>query len=317
MQFHTYSPPQLLAPFVDYFWSVSLPDRQTSAAPTPKPERYLPGGIPELVITLAGEGIRESSPDRPDRIECVPRMLLRGGYSQWYRAVGSATMCLGVQFKPGGAAPFLPLPANEIANAGVDLETLWGRRAVELYERLLEARTNAARVRLLAHAMIAQALSPQPLMRRDSHPLTHHPAVAYALQTFHTSPHPQTIGELVEQIGFSHRYFNALFRAEVGLSPKQYHNVHRFFAVLRAIQNEQSIAWTDIALAYGYYDQAHLVNDFRFFAGMSPTVYLRSRIEGFISIVRDVNDVRDGSNESANSASSNPGGATSAVTLRG
>lgn len=244
-----------------------------------------------MVITLDGEGIRESNPDHPDRIERVPRMLLRGGYSQWYRAVGSATMCLGVQFKPGGAAPFLSLPADELANACVDLETLWGRRAVELYERLHEAQTPTAQVHLLAHTMIIQALSPQPLMSKSGHPLTHHPAVAFALQTFHASPHTQTIGQLVEQIGFSHRYFNALFRAEVGLSPKQYHNVHRFYSVLHAIRNEQAIAWTDIALAHGYYDQAHLVNDFRLFAGMSPTVYLRNRIEGFVSIVHDVSNV--------------------------
>ncbi|HEU5348467.1 MAG TPA: DUF6597 domain-containing transcriptional factor, partial [Ktedonobacterales bacterium] len=173
MQFYMYPPPPPLAPFVDFFWYLSYPTRQSSAAHTLTPQRYLPGGMPELVITLDGEGIREFSPHYLYRAERVPRMLLRGGYSQWYRAGGSATTCLGAQFKSGGAAPFLPLPAGEIANAYVDLEELWGRRAVELYERLLEARTPVAQVRLLAQTMTAQALSPQPLISKAGHPLMH------------------------------------------------------------------------------------------------------------------------------------------------
>jgi len=41
-----------------------------------------------------------------------------------------------VHFRPGGAFPFLGLPAGELADAHLDLETLWGRRsAVELRER--------------------------------------------------------------------------------------------------------------------------------------------------------------------------------------
>jgi hypothetical protein len=43
---------------------------------------------------------------------------------------------MGVHFKPGGAFPFLGIPAGELADTHVDLETLWVRSAVELRERL-------------------------------------------------------------------------------------------------------------------------------------------------------------------------------------
>ncbi|HEU4507459.1 MAG TPA: hypothetical protein VFR78_04420 [Pyrinomonadaceae bacterium] len=41
--------------------------------------------------------------------------------------------------KPGGAFPFPRLPASDLADTHVDLETIWGRSAAELRERLCEA----------------------------------------------------------------------------------------------------------------------------------------------------------------------------------
>ena len=46
----------------------------------------------------------------------------------------------GVAFKPGGAVPFMRVPAHETSDADIPVETLWGRRrAAALRERLLES----------------------------------------------------------------------------------------------------------------------------------------------------------------------------------
>jgi len=39
------------------------------------------------------------------------------------------------------------------------------------------------------------------------------------------------------------------------------------------VHRERSPDWTAIALDCGYYDQSHLIRDFREFAGMSPEQY--------------------------------------------
>jgi hypothetical protein len=62
------------------------------------------------------------------------------------------------------------LPAGELHNAHVSLDMLWGAKAVELRERLLEVKTPEAKFRILEQALLAHA----------SRSLTRHPAVAFA-----------------------------------------------------------------------------------------------------------------------------------------
>jgi AraC-like DNA-binding protein len=46
--------------------------------------------------------------------------------------------------------------------------------------------------------------------------------------------------------------------------------------VLRQITKGEPVDWADLALAGGYCDQAHLINEFRGFSGISPSAYLAS-----------------------------------------
>ena len=60
---------------------------------------------------------------------------------------------------------------------------------------------------------------------------------------------------------------------EVGVGPKLLCRLLRFQQVFRAV--DQNVAeWAGIAFECGYYDQAHLINDFRQFAQQTPAVLL-------------------------------------------
>jgi AraC-like DNA-binding protein len=61
------------------------------------------------------------------------------------------------------------------------------------------------------------------------------------------------------------------------MSPKRFSRLRRFLDVARRAGGRDRVDWTEVALAHGYYDQAHLVNDFREFAGVSPATYLPLR----------------------------------------
>jgi len=62
------------------------------------------------------------------------------------------------------------------------------------------------------------------------------------------------------------------------VSPKLYARITRFEAALDSRARSSGKSWTDIAHAFGYYDQMHLIHDFERFSGETPG-YLLTEVE--------------------------------------
>ena len=54
--------------------------------------------------------------------------------------------------------------------------------------------------------------------------------------------------------------------------------MQRFGDVLKKLEDLTDPDWTDLALACGYFDQAHFNHDFRAFSGINPSTNLRRRV---------------------------------------
>ena len=178
-------------------------------------------------------------------------------------------MSPGVAFRPGGTMAFFGLPACEMRDTAIPLEFLWGRpRAAELRQRLLEAPTAAARLDALERTML-DAWNSARL----------HPAVSFALSEFERRPDVVRISEVADGAGLSTKRFIEHFKASVGVAPKRYCRILRFQRSLAQAEAGRRVEWTRIALASGYFDQAHFIHDFRAFAGITPTGYEAGRTQ--------------------------------------
>lgn len=283
MIFHARVPRPPLSNFVALFWLRESGDKSSDAVPLlSSPERVLPDGAMELIIPLGQSGALPvfGRGSEMARAGSVRGGALYGAHSEFFTIdPAGQSAILGVHFRPGGAFPFLGgVPAGDVQNAVVPLDALWGAGpAGQLREQLLEAEAPHARFDVLERFLLAQTVRP----RREPHS-----AVAYALQTFTdtATARPQSVAAVAGQVGLSPRRFIRVFEDEVGLTPKRFSRVRRFQDVLRHVERGQAPAgptWASVALACGYYDQAHFANDFRAFCGLSPTEYLARRGERF------------------------------------
>jgi AraC-like DNA-binding protein len=224
----------------------------------------------ELVVNLRDDEIRGYHPSDPGRRRRLSGAIIagpQGGYVEMDPSPHASVV--GVHFRPGGAFPFLGVPAGELADTAVDLDALWGRVAVELRERLCEAATPAERFALLERALAA---------RLDGPP-ERHGAVPVALDAFGQSRPGVRIRDVARRVGLSQRRFIQVFVAEVGLTPKLYSRVQRFQRARASVRMTPAPDWAQVAVACGYFDQSHLIRDFRSFAGLTPEEYLSPRSE--------------------------------------
>jgi AraC-like DNA-binding protein len=260
MQYVCRRPGPLLEAFVDYFWLLS-------DAPSHARELILPSGTNELVVNVVDDEIRIHRPASLVGSIRYSGAVVSGAYHQPF-AIDAAqhASVVGVHFKPGGAFPFLGAPPGEVADRHVDLEDVWGRDAAELRERLCMAGSAPERLHLVEQALARQ-------LRR---PLERHPAVRSALDAF-ARGYGGSMRELARRTGLSQRRFIQLFTGEVGMTPKVYQRVRRFRRMLAGVPDVEAPDWAEVAAEHGYYDQSHLIHDFRSFADLTPTAYLRHR----------------------------------------
>jgi AraC-like DNA-binding protein len=260
LRYSVHPPPPPLAALVDYFWSLS-------DAPSHSRERIIPSGTIELVINLQHDEIRVFKPSSTEE-ECVrlAGAVVSGAYGGAFVIDTHAHGAIvGVHFKPGGAATILGVPAGALADAHVELDALWGRRAIELRERLCAAADSAQRFWILEQALMG-LLPRAPNVRGE---------VDMALGRL-GAPGVE-VAEVAKDVQLSHRRFIELFTEQVGMTPKRYSRVRRLQHALTLVTSRGSPAWAEVALACGYYDQAHLCRDWVELTGLSPMEFLRSR----------------------------------------
>ncbi len=226
--------------FVDEF------DRDSHRVALPRPEiqivvRFGPSARNGLDVHALGTQQR------------VRRKLIRRGQ----RAV-TARLHLGA------SQAVLGVPASAIAGNVLALDELWGEAAVQrLLDRLIGV-SDATEAVALMESAIAERLTlaetsniQAPLALRAAERLV-----------------SVNVSAVAVELGMSERHLRRVFRDAVGMSPKEFSRLARFRRALRVAREDSHLSWATIAAETGYYDQAHLIEEFRTIANVTPRTLL-------------------------------------------
>jgi len=226
--------------------SVDELERDMPRVAIPRPEIHLVvrfGPSTATGLDVHALGVRET----------VHRKLVRRGHR-----------IVMARLRLGATEAVLGVRASALAGRIVPLGDLWGDAAAgRLSDRLASARDTSAAAKILESA-IAERVA-----------LTHGRSACTALALAAADRLASaSVNAVAVELGVSDRHLRRVFRETFGLSPKAFAKLARFHRALNAARTDEHAGWASIAAMAGYYDQAHLIAEFRAIAGVTPRAFL-------------------------------------------
>lgn len=256
MESRIYQPEGRLSSFVDFFWS------QNDYEPRSSKERILPTGSIQLIINL--DEIAFQIYEETATHVLAPIIVTSAQTEPVIISSHSRKSSLGVQFKPGGIFPLLHIKGDELNGEIIPLSSIIGNpNTAKLYSRLLGLASPLKQFKCLEQFFL-ESLGPGDSV---------HPVITFASQKLQSSFYQDHISELAESFGLSPKRFTDIFKKEAGITPKLFSRIKRFQQILTRINSNQPINWTHLAFEFGYYDQSHLIRDFKVLSALTPSEY--------------------------------------------
>ncbi len=248
-------PAPALRPYVDRYWSWESEAGEAFDLPT-----LLPGTGAELFIhyrrpfswLTAGEDHATSG---RDFLLCLRHMPLA------LRHVGELGF-LAVRFKAGMVSRFSGMPEYELHDRVLSCRDLWGQAGSDLMAQVSDGTDYSQRV-----TAMDDFLQRRLAMQNDTDRLVEAGVTLLYRQT------ALSIEALADKLCLGRRQLERRFRRRLGITACETRRLCRFQHTVRSVMLSRTVRPYQIALDYGYADQAHFNREFKQLAGYTPLGY--------------------------------------------
>lgn len=234
-------------------------------------EAILPPGIDEVVtpypptpyqsiLFYCNNPISMGANDS-ERFDLQPDIVLLGPqYSKVNIKVHKQLKAIRVDFFPGGMYRLLGLPMFELFDKGIDAGDIFGLEAHQLNEQLQNTSDLESGKNLVEQFLMAKAEGLKHLLPFDR-----------AIKQLLKESGNLSVERAASDACLSVKQFERKCLERIGMMPKTYTRILRFSKAYRLHEANSQLSWTSIAHASGYFDQMHMIRDFKTFSGVNPS----------------------------------------------
>jgi len=181
------------------------------------------------------------------------------------RVLNDKSWVFGVKFRAGGFRPFFGKPISELADKTIPARRVFGKEIREFEIVALSSCPDEEKITAANEFFLAR--TPKP----DKTIALARKLVDLILREIEI----KTVDDLVERSGIGKRTLQRIFREYVGASPKWVVCRYRLHEVVEKLNSGHKLDWARLALDLGYFDQAHLINDFKALVGCTPRQFVK------------------------------------------
>jgi len=250
-EFRIIQPSPVLAPYVKNYWLLKTDGSSTVA-------RTVPTGMMNLIFHRGNRLLSIQNND------LHPRAFLSGHEKTFadLQYTGQVNM-ISVVFRPVGVRAFFGLPIIKTNNLRLTAEDLEDKDLAELENSLTSTEDDRMCILLIEQFLIKR------LTRLAEYNLKRIETTIRLINSGQTE-----VSALAGAACLSRKQFNRVFAEYVGANPKEFARTIRFQRALYILENRPQISLTALAYECGYFDQSHLIKDFKSLSGYNPTEYL-------------------------------------------
>lgn len=250
-------PSPALAPYIRHYW---LLETDSIARNT---ERIIPSGNMQMLFY---RGNPVSLASRQDIRQLDSQSVICGqfiGFSD-LSYTGNVKI-LAVVFQTYAASVFFRMPVSEFCDRKVTADETGDRELQELEDRILYEADDRNCIRMIEQFLLHRLNPPKAYNLERMHS---------AVSMINRKRGEVRISELASSVFLSTKQFQRIFTGHVGISPKDFLRIIRFQHALYTLQSTPNLSFSQLACACGFYDQPHLINEFKVFSGYTPKEYL-------------------------------------------
>jgi AraC-like DNA-binding protein len=191
--------------------------------------------------------------------------------------VQSRLSAIRVDFRPGGLYRMLGIPMHELFDGGFDALHFFGAEMRNINEQLRQTFNLEEGKTIVEQFLLKKAKSLKQILPFDA-----------AIHILLTHNGEIAIEKIASLSCLSLKQFERKCKERIGMNPKMYARILKFSKAYRLHEAFPHLSWTKIAYEAGYYDQMHMIRDFKSFAGVNPSVIERQLLSTPLRMQKDL-----------------------------
>ena len=232
---------------------------------------------PELAITFLPKGRLTIHNLLNEQTQIAPSASICGQQLSRYNFhLTKEYLMFRVNFHPGALYRLLPIPLCEFVDTWFDAELAISSEMAEVNEQLANAPNYTVMVNIVENYLTTKIKK----IKADIHPVDK--VASYIL----TSSSHVSLDWLARQACLCQRQFNRKFIERIGVTPKLFSRIVRFFNAYKYKEAHPHEDWLSVALLFGYTDYQHMVKDFKEFALVTPNSWVNQDTQSPERILR-------------------------------
>ena len=194
--------------------------------------------------------------------ETQPLVLLTGPQlSRVNVKVHKRLRSIRVDFLPGAMYRILNVPMHELADSGFDALDFFDAEMQSVNERLQNIGTIQEGKNIVEEFLLKRVIGLRKALPFDA-----------AIRALLATNGAMSIEKTASLSCLSLKQFERTCKERIGMNPKFYARILKFSKAYRLREDFPQISWLQIAHEAGYFDQMHMIRDFKIFAGVNPSI---------------------------------------------